>query len=399
MPFDAAKAALLATAVPVAETEQIDLAVAYGRCLAVDVVSPLMIPPFTNAAMDGYALRATDVTAADTRLRVSQRIAAGDAARPLEAGTAARIFTGGQVPEGADSVVMQEYCSADGDGVIVGTVPGVGDNVRPAGGEVRAGEVLLRAGSRLSAAAMGLAAAVGIGDVTVRRRLKVAIFFTGAELTMPGQPLAPGHIYNANRYVMRGFLDELGAEIIDLGIVSDTLDATRVALRAAAAAADVIVTSGGMSEGEEDHVTNAVKAEGRIDVWKIAAKPGKPFAFGAVTSGGREAAFVGLPGNPVSAWSGLLTLVSPYLRRCQGYAVVEPGQQSLRVDFSYKVGNRLEFVRVRRNGQGGLDIYPSQDSSMISSAAWADGVAAIPAGATVSPGDMVSYLPGPGPQA
>jgi molybdopterin molybdotransferase len=248
----------------------------------------------------------------------------------------------------------------------------------------------------LSAAALGLAASVGIAEVPVRRRLKVAIFFTGSELTMPGEPLAPGHIYNSNRYIMRGFLADLGAEIIDLGIVRDDFEATRAALRQAAAAADVIVTSGGMSEGEEDHVTAAVKAEGRIDVWKIASKPGKPLAFGAVSAGGRKAAFIGLPGNPVSVWSGLVTLVMPFLRRCQGDACIEPARESRRADFSYTVkGNRLEFVRVRRNARGGLDIYPNQDSSIISSAVWADGVAALPAGTTVAPGDMVDYLPGP----
>jgi molybdopterin molybdotransferase len=240
---------------------------------------------------------------------------------------------------------------------------------------------------------------VGIARVPVFRRLRVAIFFTGSELLMPGQPLMPGHIYNSNRYVMRGFLQDLGAEIIDLGIIRDDRDATREALRRAAAAADVIVTSGGMSEGDEDHVTAAVKAEGRIDVWKIASKPGKPLAFGAVQSGDREAAFIGLPGNPVSVWAGMLVLVMPFLRRCQGYTDLEPGRQRLRADFGYTVkGNRMEFVRVRRNDRGGLDIYPTQDSAIISSAVWADGLASIPAGATVKPGDAVDYLPGPGCQ-
>jgi molybdopterin molybdotransferase len=264
--------------------------------------------------------------------------------------------------------------------------------VRPAGGDIAAGQTILAPGTRLSAAAMGLAASVGIARVNVYRPLRVAIFFTGSELRTPGEPLAGGQIYNSNRYVMRGFLRDLGADIIDLGIVADDLAATRDALRQAAARADVIVTSGGMSEGEEDHVIAAVRAEGRIDVWKIASKPGKPLAFGAVG----DAAFVGLPGNPVSVWAGMLTMVAPFLRRSQNMAEIEPPRQRLRADFAYTVkGNRMELVRVRRNEQGGLDCYRTQDSSIIGSAVWCDGVASIPAGATVKPGDLVEYLPGP----
>jgi molybdopterin molybdotransferase len=399
MSFAAAKATLLASARPLAETENLDLALAFGRALASDLVSPLTVPPFNNSAMDGYAVRAADLVAPNTRLAVSQRIAAGDVALPLQPGTAARIFTGAQVPDGADTVVMQEYCSVDGDAVTIASQPPKGEFVRLAGADIAAGQTILHRGARLSAAALGLAASVGIAQVPVYRRLKVAIFFTGSELTLPGSPLAPGHIYNSNRYVMRGFLAELGAEVIDLGIVRDDREATRAALRQAATEADVIVTSGGMSEGDEDHVTAAVKAEGRIDVWKIASKPGKPLAFGAVNSGAREAAFIGLPGNPVSVWSGLLTMVAPFLRRTQGYSAIEPGRQSLRADFDYAVkGNRMEFIRVRRNERGGLDVFPTQDSSIISSAVWCDGVASIPAGSRVQPGDLVEYLPGPGCQ-
>jgi molybdopterin molybdotransferase len=357
----------------------------------------MTVPPFSNAAMDGYAARAADIPEAGARLPVTQRVAAGDVARALAPGSAARIFTGAQVPDGADAVVMQEDCVVDGDFVIINRVPPAGQHVRLKGSDLLAGKPILAAGSRFSAAAQGLAASVGIGEVKVFRRLRAAIFFTGSELVMPGQPLPPGHIYNSNRYVMRGFLQELGVETLDLGIIPDDRDATRAALRRAAAEADVIITSGGMSEGDEDHVTAAVKAEGHIDVWKIAAKPGKPLAFGGVAIAGREAAFIGLPGNPVAVWSGLLTLVAPFLRRRQGLTRIEADRQMLRADFSYMVkGNRLEFVRVRRNAKGGLDIYPTQDSAVISSAVWSDGVAAIPAGATILPGDMVEYLPGPG---
>jgi molybdopterin molybdotransferase len=397
MPFETAKSILLSSAQPVEEIESIDLAAAFGRALATDLISPLTVPPFSNSAMDGYAVRMADIPATGTCLPVSQRVAAGEVALPLQPGTAARIFTGAQLPAGADTIVMQEFCSQEGNSVTLNALPQLGEWVRLAGADIQAGQVILKAGDRLSAAALGLAASVGIATLPVRRRLRVAIFFTGSELTIPGQALPPGHIYNSNRYVLHGFLADLGTEIIDLGIIADDLEATRAALRTAAETADVIVTSGGMSEGDEDHVTTALRLEGRIDVWKIASKPGKPLAFGTVANGKQRAAFIGLPGNPVSVWSGLLTLVSPFLRRCQGFSAIEPERQSLRADFTYTVkGNRMEFVRVRRNAQGGLDVYPTQDSSIISSAVWADGVAAIPAGASVSPGDYVDYLPGPG---
>jgi molybdopterin molybdotransferase len=395
--FSEAKARLLASAHPVSQTETVDLANAYGRVLAVKLISPMTVPPFSNAAMDGYALRADDLTKIGNRLPVSQRVAAGEVAKPLSLGSAARIFTGALVPEGADTVVMQEDCQAEGEFVIVNQAPVLGQHVRLKGSDINAGNAILPAGSHFSAAAMGLAASVGLVEVNVFRRLKVAIFFTGSELVMPGQPLPPGHIYNSNRYVMRGFLHGLGVDIIDLGIISDDRQATRDALRRAASEADLIVTSGGMSEGEEDHVTAAVKAEGNIDVWKIASKPGKPLAFGSVKTKGKEAAFIGLPGNPVSVWCGLLTLVAPFLRRCQGLTQIEPEPLTLRADFRYTVkGNRMEIVRVRRNASGGLDIYPNQDSSIISSAVWADGVSMIPAGTSVNNGDLITFLPGPG---
>jgi molybdopterin molybdotransferase len=395
--FNEAKAKLLSSALPVAETETIDLANAYGRVLSEDLVSPMTVPPFSNAAMDGYALRWNDLTAIGTRLPVSQRVAAGEVAKSMVPGSAARIFTGAQVPDGADTVVMQEDCQADGDFVIIKQIPEAGQHVRLKGSDLTTGKTLLATGSFFSAAAMGLIASVGISRVKVYRRLKVAIFFTGSELVMPGTPLPPGHIYNSNRYVMRGFLQGLGVDLIDLGNVQDDRQATRDALLHAATEADLIITSGGMSEGDEDHVTASVKAEGHIDVWKIAAKPGKPLAFGSIRTKNKETAFIGLPGNPVSVWSCLLTLASPFLRKCQGLTSFEPVPLTLRSDFNYTVkGNRMEFVRVRRNNNGGLDIYPTQDSAIISSAVWADGIAMIQAGTTVKPGDLLPFLPGPG---
>jgi len=395
LPFPDAKSRLLASARPIHETEIVDLALASGRILARDLISPMTVPPFSNAAMDGYAVRAEDIQPG-SRLLVSQRIAAGNVAGPHVAGTAARIFTGAPVPEGADAVIMQEDCDADGDHVVIRQVPTSGQHVRLKGSDLVAGKSILSAGTRFSAAAMGLAASVGIAEVPVYRRMKVAIFFTGSELVMPGNPLPPGHIYNSNRYVMRGFLQEMGVEVIDLGIIEDDPQATRDALQAAAAEADLVVTSGGMSVGDEDHVIGAVKASGSVDVWKIAAKPGKPLAFGSIRHGSAETAFIGLPGNPVAVWSGLLTLVAPYLRTCLGMTRIEQAPLPLRADFAYTVkGNRMEFVRVRRNATGGLDIYPTQDSAIISSAVWADGITPVEAGQTIRPGDTVPFMPGP----
>ena len=399
--FADAKQALLDAAALPDDAESVATEDAVGRILARDLRSDIDVPGFANTSMDGYALRASDVPAVGTRLPVAQRIPAGTAGAPLAPGTAARIFTGAPMPPGADTIVMQEDCTERDGQVEIGTIPQSGQHVRLAGSDIARGQVILQVGTRLTAAALGLAASIGIARVPVWRRLRVAIFFTGSELRQPGEPLAPGQIYNSNRFVMRGFLQECGVEVIDLGIVPDTRDATRAALRQAAERADLILTSGGMSEGEEDHVKPAVEAEGRIDVWKIAAKPGKPLAFGMVArpgvAGGTSAAtaaFIGLPGNPVSVWVGLLTLVRPYLRKRQGLRHHDIAMQARRADFSYTVkGNRLEFIRVRHNARGGLDIYRTQDSAVLSSAVWADGIVAVEAGRTVQPGDLVDYLP------
>jgi molybdopterin molybdotransferase len=387
--FEAARTRLLESARPVSAVELIDLTEANGRVLAQALVSPIDVPAFANSAMDGYAVRCGDVSRSGSRLPVALRIAAGDHPSELPPGAAARIFTGAPIPAGCDAVVMQEDCQRDGDWVVIDAPPVPGQWIRPSGGDMRRGATILARGTRLTAPNMALAAAVGIGRIEVYRRLRVALFSTGSELKLPGELLAPGQIYNSNRYLMLGMLRELGADIIDLGIVPDSLAATRAALREAAERADVIVSSGGMSVGEEDHVVNAVRTEGQIDVWKVAYKPGKPIAYGRIGA----AAFIGLPGNPVSAWVGMLLMVIPFLRRCLNQPDQEPWRVRLRADFDYAAGNRLEFIRVRRNAQGGLDCFPDQDSSLLSSAAWCDGLAAIPAEARVASGDLIDYLP------
>lgn len=394
--FAEAKSKLIDTARSVDDTESMDLADAAQRVLAEDLRSSIAVPGFDNTAMDGYAVRAEEAASPGAQLPVSQRVAAGESPPALKPGTAARVFTGAPLPAGADAVVMQEDCSEAGGVVTIAAPPSRGQFVRLAGSDIASGSIALPKGTRLTAAAMGLAAAIGVARVQVRRRLKVAVFFTGSELLMPGTPLSAGKIYNSNRYVIRGFLASAGADIIDLGIIRDDREATREALRDAARSADLIVTSGGMSEGEEDHVIPALEREGRVDVWKIASKPGKPLAFGEVHAHDRQVPFIGLPGNPVSVWSGLMTLVRPYLRRMEGDRELEPNPLRLRADFDYTVkGNRLEFVRVRANADGGLDLFRTQDSAVLSSAVWADGVAMIPAGTTVRPGDLVDFLPGP----
>ncbi|CAG2128135.1 molybdopterin molybdotransferase MoeA [Cupriavidus plantarum] len=382
--------ALMAGARQVSDVETIDTLVANGRVLAAPVTSALRVPPADNTAMDGYAVRAADVTAPGVRLPVSQRIPAGHVGTALAAGTAARIFTGGLIPPGADAVIMQEQCEADGDAVVIRHVPRAGEWVRRAGEDIEAGSVILPAGTRLTPQAVGLAASVGQATLDVTRRARVAVFFTGDELAMPGEPLKPGAIYNSNRYTLRGLLENLGCEVTDLGIVPDTLDATRDALRRAAAGNDVIITSGGVSVGEEDHVRPAVQAEGRLDLWQIAIKPGKPLAFGAVG----ETFFLGLPGNPVSSFVTFLLFVRPFLLRLQGVRDVAMRRLPLRADFDLPKGDRRnEFLRARLNAEGGLELFPNQSSGVLTSTVWGDGLIDNPPDHPIRRGDVVPFIP------
>ena len=395
--LDDALARLLATVqpLPAAEAETLSTFDALGRVLAADVHSRLDVPPLDNTAMDGYALRSADVPAAGTLLPVSQRIPAGSVPGELQPGTAARIFTGAPIPPGADAVVMQEQCEAVGDGVRIDEVPRAGQWVRRRGEDVREGSVVLTQGQRLTPQALGLAASVGAATLSVMRRPRVALFSTGDELVMPGEPLRPGAIYNSNRYTLRALIQALGGEVTDLGIVPDRLDATRDALMRAAQGHDLIVTSGGVSVGEEDHLRPAVQAEGRLDLWQIAVKPGKPLAFGSVRRGDfTDAWFMGLPGNPVSSFITFLLAVRPVLLRLQGAAAEMPGGLPMRADFAWpKPDRRREFLRVRRNAQGGLALFANQGSGVLSSAVWGDGVVDNPPGQAIAAGDTVRYVP------
>ena len=380
---------------PPGRAETVSTFDALHRVLAEDVRSLIDVPPADNSAMDGYALRAADVPVAGTVLRVSQRIPAGRIGVPLAAGTAARIFTGAQIPSGADAVVMQEQCELVPDGVRVDATVPVGTSIRRRGEDVQRDSVVLRAGMRLSPQALGMAAAVGAATVKVGARPRVALFSTGDELAMPGETLKPGAIYNSNRFTLRGLIESTGGICVDFGIVPDRLDATRETLKRAAEGNDLIVTCGGVSVGEEDHLKPAVEREGRLDLWQIAIKPGKPLAFGEVFRGdGSSAWFVGLPGNPVSSFVMFLLAVKPVLLKLQGGTNLAPKPIGMRADFAWpRPDKRREFLRVRRNDDGGLELFANQGSGVLTSTVWGDGLVDNPGSTTIAPGDRVRYLP------
>jgi molybdopterin molybdotransferase len=403
--LDEALALLVAGSTPYAitQTESVSTFEALGRVLAADVLAGLDVPPEDNTSMDGYVLRAADVAVVGTMLPVTQRIPAGHVGQPLQPGTAARIFTGGQVPSGGDAVVMQEQCEAlagdvAGEGlgsVRVNTVPTAGQWIRRRGEDVQQGAAVLQRGQRLTPQALGLAASVGAATLTVLRRPRLALFSTGDELQNPGEVLRPGAIYNSNRYTLRALAQAAGCEVIDLGIVRDTLDATRAALREAAVVSDLIVTCGGVSVGEEDHLKPAARAEGELDDWQIAMKPGKPLAFGRVRKAdGGAALLVGLPGNPVSAFITFLLAVGPVLRVVQGMDSAAPKGLPMRADFDWpRPDRRREFLRVQLNAGGGLSLFANQSSGVLTSAVWADGLVDNPGAQAIARGDTVRFLP------
>jgi molybdopterin molybdotransferase len=392
--FEQALEKLLAAAQPVEEIRSLPITAAAGRILAASQQSTVAVPPLDNSAMDGYAVRVADITAAGVCLPVSQRIPAGTVGTSLQPGTAARIFTGAPVPAGADAVIMQERCEHGENGVVINHVPHDGENIRRAGEDIAVGAEILKAGTKLRPQEIALAAAAGLPELPVYRRVRVGVFFTGDELVQPGEPLPPGAIYNSTRYALRARLEGMGCEVRDLGAVADTLEATRDALRRAAADNDLVLTSGGVSVGEEDHVKPAVEAEGSLNMWKIAIKPGKPLAFGEIRKADGKAWFLGLPGNPVAAFVTFLTMVRPFILRLQGAASVSPRVLNLpsasvwgRAD-----GARLEFLRGWLNDDGAVELYKNQGSAVVTSLCSSDGLVLNPPGNTIAVGDTVRFV-------
>jgi molybdopterin molybdotransferase len=389
---DEALAQMLSQARPVAEVEEVATLEATRRVLARAQRSTMDVPPLDNSAMDGYAVRIAD----GLTLKVAQKIMAGSVGQPLKPGTAARIFTGAPIPSGADAVVMQEHCTVQGDQVTINRAPARDQWIRRVASDIAKGAEILPAGRRLLPQDTGLAASVGIRTLPVHRKLRLGLFFTGDELVMPGEPLQPGRIYNSNRFTLRGLGEVFGCELRDYGIVPDSLAATRDVLRRAAAECDLVVTSGGVSVGEADYVKPAVEAEGELLMWRIAMKPGRPLAFGNITKAGNvgKAFFIGLPGNPVSSFVTFLIFVRPFILKAQGMTDIGPRTIGARADFDWpEPDSRREFLRAKWNAQGGLELYPTQDSAVLTSTAWADGLIDNPAGHAIRKGDNVRFLP------
>ena len=393
--LDDALVELLGHATALGRVETVSTFDADGRVLAGDVVAALDVPAHDNSAMDGYAVRSADWLSSATVLQVNQRIAAGSSGLPLAPMSAARIFTGAPIPDGADAVVMQEDCTAQqGASVCIASQPKVGQWIRRRGEDVKAGRTVLSKGELLAPESIGLAASIGYEKLVVAAPVRVALFSTGDELVMPGDvapaDMKPGAIYNSNRFFLRALLQRLGCTVTDMGIVPDKLNATKAALSAACKDHDLILTSGGVSVGEEDHIKPAVQALGQLNLWQIAIKPGKPFAYGKID----KAHFIGLPGNPVSSFVTFLLLVRPFVRKLQGASLVAPESIAACAHFDWaRADKRREFLRARRNAAGGLDLFVNQSSGVLTSAVWADGLVDNPPGQTIAHGDVVQFIP------
>lgn len=381
---------LLSRAQVMDRTEQLSLERTLGRILAEDIRVPADVPPADNSAVDGYAVRVAD-TASGNPLPVSARVAAGQAPGSLEPGTAVRIFTGSEIPAGADAVVMQERTEQQDGGIAITATVEQGQNIRRQGQDLRSGDIALSAGTPIRPQEMGLLGSMGIGSVEVLQPLRVAVFSTGDELVDPGQPLQSGQIYNTNRYTLTGLLQTVGCEIIRCETLKDNRQDTRSSLLGAAAEADLIITSGGVSVGEEDHVRVVLEETGELSLWRLAIKPGKPLAFGSLDG----TLVLGLPGNPAAVLVTFLVAGLPYIRHCQGNRRYRPLGERLPAAFPVdKPSVRREFLRARKQANGDqveVAAYPNQSSGVLSSACWGDGLAVVPENTTLAAGDSVLY--------
>lgn len=368
--------------------ETIPLAQARGRILAADTAARVDVPPTANSAMDGYAFQIPDGPA-PWRLPISQTIAAGSAPQPLQPGTAARIFTGGEIPPGANAVAIQEECEHDGDQVVIQVAVHAGENIRPRGQDLQLGQIIARKGDKLSAVHLGLLASCGVDSVSVQRRPRVALLSSGSELVEPGHPLTPGQIYNSNLYLLGGLLQDWGCELIRQECVADDLEQTRNLLRSVAGEADLIISTGGVSVGDADYLKAAITSLGELELWKVNLKPGKPLAFGRVGA----TPILALPGNPVSAFTTAVLFVKPFIEGLYGRPLQELSFEDRPAGFAIRQPRRRpEFLRVRLE-HNQLQPFANQSSGVLSSVLWASGLAWLASDTTVAEGDLLPYLP------
>ena len=386
---------LLSSAKRITKIERVDTMDTLGRVLATSQLSTMDNPPTDNSSMDGYAIASRDVSKqGETRLPISQRITAGSICNALIPGTAARIFTGASIPPGADTVVMQEHCKIESNHAIIHEPITKGSYIRRKGEDIAQGDVILKAATLIRPQDMGLAASVGLAELPVLRRLRVAMLTTGNELTLPGTPLTAGKIYNSNHYTLSGLIHNLGCELVHYAIVADDKQSTKNALYHAAQNSDLVISSGGVSVGEEDHIKTALAELGKVTLWRIAVKPGKPLVFGHIA----DTPFMGLPGNPVSSFVTFCLFATPYIKRCQGISKVKPSSLQATANFTLaQTGPREEYLRGKlesnEKAENIIHIFDNQSSGVLSSLTWANGLVRILPGQTILHGDIVEFIP------
>jgi len=397
MSTDDALTLLFDSAIVSTQTEISSLDSSIGRILAKDIHSKINVPGFDNSSMDGYtiALDENNTSMTNQSFDVVDRITAGSTGNELKRGNAARIFTGAPIPPGANTVVMQEECQASDDGsqITIKRAINLKENIRPTGNDILKNDVILSAGKKIEPQDIALAASVGIAELEVFKKLKVGVFFTGDELVEPGKPLTPGKIYNSNRYALVALLNKAGCDVINLGNIKDNLDSTCNALERLSSECDLIITSGGVSVGEEDHVKPAVEKLGKLSLWRIKMKPGKPLAYGQV----RNIPFIGLPGNPVSSFVTYCIFALPFIKKMQGNSNFKTETIKVKANFDCKRAKpRREFARVRIDYSSEIplaNLYPKQGSDVMSSIVWADGFIEIPENTTFENGTILNYYP------